>query len=85
MTEQEKLAAILEIAVEAFSDRGMIDREIIETVKAELLRFRQNLFPSKSDDAFNAARGAPPMAEAEIREALALEPHEPIPPQRETN
>jgi hypothetical protein len=41
--------------------------------------------PTKFDDKYNAERGLPPMTEVQIREALKLEPYEPIPPQRDDN
>lgn len=79
---KERFAEGLSELIAQCMEAGMHTSEMIGPLKAALAEARINSMPSKSDDAHNAKRGMAPMTEAQIRQALELEPYEPIPAQR---
>lgn len=72
----------LNALISKHEDGGKGLPEILTSLKRAVQRTRQELLPSQADDEYNAARGLPPMTDAEKRKIAQLEDYEPTPPQR---
>jgi hypothetical protein len=77
---EDRFALALEQLVDMCIDAGMAPKDCIGPLKKHLLWARQSEWGRDYDDKYNADRGLAPRTEAQIREALELEPGEPLPP-----
>lgn len=75
---KELFAEALDVLVDGCIDSGMGFCEFIGPLKTKLASLRSSATPGAEEDRYNAERGLSPMTEAQLREALELEPYEPI-------
>jgi hypothetical protein len=76
---EARFASALNELIHMCATGGMTYGDMIGPLKAALRTVRLETIPSADDDAYNAARGLKPMTEEQLRDALELEPGEPIP------